>query len=411
MKRVEFFTYLSKPQYQVYADDSRFILLIAGRRFGKTFLSAYKMRQWAKKPNSLFGYVAPSYRMAKGIFWAILLSIIPQSMIEACEKSSLIIKLINNAEIRLFGAQNYDSIRGLGFDGVIIDETKDVPREAWYEVIRPALSDRDGKALVIGTPRGRSDLLFDIYSSEHFKKYHFRTIDGGWVSQEEIEQAKRELDERTFKQEYEAEFVDETGMVYYAFSDENLTEYEPQKNLPIFLTWDFNVGERPMSCILLQEKDGKVYAFKEFVYFNSNTHYTAEAVGEYLRKEKFKGEIWVTGDYTGNAMKSSATKSDYEVILQTLRGFGFSPRLKIRPVKSIKNRVAMLNGLFCNTLGERRLFVDKQKCKRLIDDLRRVVWREDGVSLDDRNPERTHPSDALSYYAYNFSKSVIVDVI
>ena len=410
MKQVEFFTFLSKPQYQIYSDDSRFILLIAGRRFGKTFLSAYKMRKWALKPHSLFGYIAPSYRMAKGIFWAILLSLIPQKMIESYEKNALVIKLINNTEIRLFGAQNYDSIRGLGFDGVIIDETKDVPREAWYEVIRPALSDRYGKALIIGTPKGRSDLLFDIYTSEQFKKYHFRTIDGGWVPQEEIEQAKQELDERTYRQEYEAEFVDTTGMVYYAFSDENIREYQPEKTLPVYLSWDFNVGERPMSCILLQEKEDKVFAFKEFVYFNSNTHYTAEAVAEYLKKEKFKGEIWVTGDYTGNAMKSSATKSDYDVIQQILRSYGFHSRVKIRPVKSIRNRVAMLNSYFCNTLGERRLFITPE-CKRLIDDLRRVVWREDGVSLDDRSPERTHPSDALSYWTYNFSRKTLVDII
>ncbi|MCX7909596.1 MAG: terminase family protein [Ignavibacteria bacterium] len=405
-------TKLSVNQAEVYKDNNRYVVLIAGRRFGKTTLAGYIMRKWVlQKARGLFAYIAPTWRMARNIFWELFLNLTPKQLIKRVYKNSLELLMINDTVLRLYGAQNYDAIRGEGFDGVILDETKDVPREAWFEVVRPALSDKKGKALIIGTPQGRNDLLYDIYSQPNFTKYHYTTLEGGWVTPEEIEQARNELDERTFKQEYEAEFVDTTGLVYYAFSDANIVDYKWNPSKEIYMTWDFNVGEKPMSCILLQE-DGKgnVFAFQEFIHINSNTFYTAKVAADWLKKNGFSNKVFVTGDFSGNKLSSSATRKDYEIILDTLKESGIQGFLKIRPVKSIKARVITLNSYFCNTNGERKLFVTPN-CKRLIKDLQQVLWNENGITLDDRNPERTHPSDALSYYTYNFSNIKTIDII
>lgn len=407
--RIQVETKLSQPQFEVYNSNSREVLLVAGRRFGKTTLAAYIMRKWAMSQKGLYAYVAPTWRMAKNIFWELFLSIIPKQLMQQYFRNSLEVRLRNGSIVRLYGAQNYDAMRGEGFDGVIVDETKDIPYGAWFEVIRPALSDRKGKAFVIGTPQGRTDLLYEIFTQPNFQKFHYTTIQGGWVSPEEIEQAKAELDERTFRQEFEAEFLDTTGLAYYAFSDENIQEYHWNPASDVYMTWDFNVGQKPMSVILVQQdQHGFYHAFQEFVHINSNTFYTAKVAFDWLKKHNFSGTIFVTGDYAGNRLTSTASKKDYEIIVEIARENGFPVYLKTRPVRSIRNRVAMLNAYFCNSRGERKLFVDPS-CKRLIADLRQVVWNENGVTLNDLNPERTHPSDALSYFVWNFSIAKIVE--
>jgi len=402
--------FLSEKQNLIYEDNSRFIVLVAGRRFGKTTLATYIMRKWAFTKAGKYAYISPTWKMSRSIFWEPLLEKIPPEYIKNALKNTLELYLTNGSIIKLYGAQNYDNIRGEGFDGVIIDECKDIPREAWFEVVRPALTDKKGRALIIGTPQGMNDLLFDIWNQEDFKKYKFTTAEGGWVTDEEIEKARKELDERTFRQEFEAEFIENAGNVYYAFSTENIQDYKFNPSEDVYLSWDFNVGERPMSCILLQRNGDKVYAFHEFVLKQTNTHEMVQIVASWLKEQNTTGKIWITGDYAGNKMTSSATRSDYDIIISTLRERGFQAWTKVKPVRSIRARVIALNSYFCNTQGERRLFVSP-KCKKLIEDLKYTLWKENGAELDDRNPERTHPSDALSYYVYNFGETRSIEIL
>jgi hypothetical protein len=330
----------------------------------------------------------------------LLIRYIPKPTILELNKTDLIFKLKNNSEIILAGANNYDSLRGLGYDFAAIDEVKDVPAEAWFEVIRPALSDKQGSALICGTPYGKSNWFYDIHTDSIFSSYSFKTIDGGWVKAEEIESAKNEMDIRTFRQEFEASFESIGASVYYTFSDYNITNVSFNPSVETHLCWDFNTGEKPMSCLISQHYDNKVYIPKEFIYHYSNTQGMCEAVYRWLIDNNFTGNLTITGDNTGHFNKSAASRSDYQIIEQWFKNFkGYD--VKTRAVKSIRDRVASLNSMLENANGEHRLFIDKS-CKYLIDDLRRVEWRENGTQLDDRDPERTHPSDALSYDTYNF---------
>lgn len=388
---------------RVFNDTSRFICLIAGRRFGKTYLLAYLiLKNLLKQSNSEILYLAPTYQMAKRVMWRYLSKVIPSYLVKEKVMSDMQITLHNGSTVYLGGSQNYDSYRGLGLDYALLDEGANINEEAWEEVVRPSLSDKQGGAIIAGTPEGKQNWLYDITLTPSFKTYQYTTLDGGWVSPEEVEYAKKQLDERTFRQEYLASFESWLSTVYYAFSDANKKAVGFNPEADTYLCWDFNVGECPMACILVQyQKDGTLGAVKEFVYPNSNTDEVCQVVKSYFDKNGFCGNLGITGDWAGRRRESSASFTDYQIIDYYFKNYqGYHK--KVRPTISVKDRVMALNSLLKNYAGEVRMYINSEECPSLINDLNRVEWKASGVKLDDSNPILTHPSDALSYFAYNY---------
>lgn len=396
-------TILKQCAWGVFNDDYRFICLIAGRRFGKTYLLAYLiLKNLLKKSNAEILYLAPTYQMAKRVMWRYLIRIIPEMLIKEKVLSDMQITLCNGSIVYLGGSQNYDSYRGLGLDYALIDEGADVESAVWSEVVRPALSDKQGSAIVAGTPEGKHNWLYELTLDKTFKTYQYTTMDGGWVDEEEIEQAKEQLDERTFRQEYLASFESWLSTVYYAYSEANNCNIEFNPELDTYLCWDFNVGECPMACILNQkQKDGTYVCVQEFVYPHSNTDEVCQAVVQYLDNQNYKGPIYITGDWAGRRRESSASFTDYQIIDHYFKNYKDYSK-KIRPTLAVKDRTSALNALFKNYKGEIKQYINASRCPKLVDDLLRVEWKSSGVKLDDTNKELTHPSDALSYFAYNY---------
>lgn len=196
-------------------ESHRFSVIVMHRRAGKTVLVLMHMLMaavLAKRPNMMFGYVAPYRNQAKSIAWGMLKhfsSPVPGRQVNEAELS---ITLPNNAVMRVFGADNADALRGLRFDGVILDEVAQMRPDVWEEVVRPALSDRQGWAVFIGTPKGIN--LF----SELYEQGRRDASPGGWFSAmlrvdetgalppEEIEKLRREMSDKAFRQEYLCDF-------------------------------------------------------------------------------------------------------------------------------------------------------------------------------------------------------------
>jgi hypothetical protein len=326
------------------------------------------------------------------------------------------VELIQGARISLFGAQNYDSIRGQGFDHFETDEFQDCPPDAWPEVIRPALSDRRGSAGFKGTPKGRANWSFDMWEfagkTPGWSRYRFTTIEGGLVVPEEVALARAHMDERTFRQEYEASFESSGSLVYYTFDDDSIAQHSFDPTAPTVMTWDFNRTDiKPMCCLLVQSTNGQpiggndtTYAMtKEFVFPNTNTDEMCKTVDKWLKEQGFSGPLFVAGDYAGSRRESSASHSDYQIIAHHFGNYpGYYRKNPVsKPTRSIEDRVASLNSLFRSMDGRRRLWVDPS-CKNTIEDLRRTEWKENGVGLNDDHGRRTDESDALSYFGYNF---------
>ena len=182
---------LTKPQKNVIKDDSRFRVLITGRRFGKTFVAINEIAKFASIPNKKIWYVAPSYRQAKAICWGVLKEkMIYHKWVKSINHSDLTLTLKNNSQITLRGSDNESSLRGVGLNFLILDEFQDINKTAWYEVLRPTLSDTEGHALFCGTPRGFGNWSYDLYkmgeNNKDWKSFQYTTLEGEQVSEDEI---------------------------------------------------------------------------------------------------------------------------------------------------------------------------------------------------------------------------------
>ena len=217
---------LTGPQTEVFNHPARFRMLAAGRRFGKTHLSLVQLIVWAAaKSGSLNWYLAPTYRAAKSIAWRQLKAMVPKELFADKNEVDLSIELINGSRIELKGGDRYDSLRGNSLSNVILDEAAYIPQDCWEMVIRPALADQRGDAIFISTPAGRNffhDWFEQAESEPDWQTFKYNTIEGGNVPEEEVELARRTLDERTFKQEFLASFESFAGLVFPEFNDENI---------------------------------------------------------------------------------------------------------------------------------------------------------------------------------------------
>jgi len=192
-------------QAQVHRGLKRFGVIVAHRRWGKSVLSVNELIDRALRDETgsgRYGYVAPFLKQAKEIAWSYLKHFtrdLPQVSIHEAE---LAITLHNGSRIRLYGADNPDSIRGTYFSFVVIDEVADMKPEVWGEIIRPALMDRKGGALFVGTPKGQNLLaeLFFRQDDDWFRAL-YRVDETGLIDDEELELARSSMSEAQYNQE------------------------------------------------------------------------------------------------------------------------------------------------------------------------------------------------------------------
>lgn len=200
-------------QKEVMHFKSRFKVIVAGRRWGKSKLAAVSLVQAAaSRAKSLVWYVAPTYGMCKSIMWPDLIEIIPKKWIRKSNETIQFIELVNGSRIELKGCDKPDSLRGVGLHFLVIDEAQDIKKETWTTVLRPTLSDKQGGALIIGTPKG-FNWLYDVYQEGQkpvnrknglWASWQFPTMTSPFIPPEEIEAAKRDMDEKVFNQEFNA---------------------------------------------------------------------------------------------------------------------------------------------------------------------------------------------------------------
>lgn len=199
-------------QQEVFGDKTRFKVIVAGRRCGKSRLSAVSLLiEGLKCPKgSAVMYVAPTQGQARQIIWDLLLDL-GREVIASTHVNNLDITLINGAKIYVRGSDRPDTLRGVSLTYLVLDEVADIKPDTWEKVLRAALSDKKGNALFIGTPKGRN-WFFDMYNlgdsgeDEDWKSWHFTTKDNPLIDPKEIEAAKKTLSSFAFKQEYEASF-------------------------------------------------------------------------------------------------------------------------------------------------------------------------------------------------------------
>ena len=423
---------LKPPQWEVFNCGSRFRILVAGRRFGKTYLALVELCRSAWGPGRIAWYVAPRYKQAKRIAWNPLKQMTRPYWASKPNETDLRIDLVTGGTICVRGADNYDSLRGEGLDFLILDEYAAMSPAAWTEVLRPALADRQGQALFIGTPRGYNhfyDLYAAVQGQSNWKTFQFTTEEGGNVSKSELSSATHELDERTYRQEFQARFENLTsGLVYYAFErSSNVADVEYKQGVSLCWSLDFNIN--PMCSIIAQiaeraprvdnrwftaireseeQPTRRLQVIDEIVLPDAHTNAACQAFLErtanLLDREYGRVRVDVYGDATGDSRRSSATRTDWQLVRDFFQSYSdrFEAFFHVRSTNpAVRDRVNAVNARLCNQAGSRGLFIHS-RCRQLIQDFERVQWKTDAHGnpmneIDKSDPMRTHLSDALGY--------------
>lgn len=235
--------------------SKRWTCIVAHRRAGKSVACVMDLITRAlatSKEHARYAYLAPFYSQAKAVAFDYLKRFSEPVRQGPPRESELSVTLVNGATIRLFGADNPDALRGQYFDGVVLDEVGDMRESVWKEVIRPALSDRLGWAVFIGTPRGRNH-FFDVY--ENAKRdpdwlcLTLRASETGLINPAELADARRQMSDSAYRQEYECDF--DAPILGAIYADElmrcaeegRITKVAHEPLLPVHTAWDLGMSD------------------------------------------------------------------------------------------------------------------------------------------------------------------------
>lgn len=410
-----------EQQFRLWNSRARFNVVAAGRRSGKTERAKRKLVRaaisFSRFSNGKFIAAAPTRDQAREIYWDDLKQLSPPELIADISESHLYIEYINGARLYVIGMDKPHRAEGTAIDGAVLDEYADMKATAWKNSIRPSLSTmgRLGWAWFIGRPRGRNH-FYDIFQNYLTKRnwasftWHSATV----IDAAEVAEAKEDLDERTYNQEYGAEFLDFAGRIYYPFGSTTHCDKEVEYNpaLPLFLCFDFNI--EPGVCGIVQEpmytgrlanvdREKPISAVVSEVHIkqNSNTVRVCRKIREDWGHHP--GDVFLEGDATGASGGSAKVRgSDWDIILQELRPV-FGNRLKLRvPAENPRERVRVnaVNSRLQSADGTIRLVVNPVKAPYTVKDFEGVTAIEgtNGEIDKDSAPELTHLTDGIGYH-------------
>lgn len=422
-------------QAKLWVSQSRFNIVYAGRRSGKTEIEGKRKACLAALEGNrgLYpdwrGFVsAPTRDQAKRIYWEDLKRLLPEPLrAKPVSESRLIIYVWNAygtiSELHCLGMDKPERVEGSPWDWGLLDEYGNMKEETWGAHVRPALSDRKGRCSFIGVPEGRNHyyrLVKDAEANPHKDKrgnklwatFHWLSED--ILDDDEIIQAKQDLDELTYEQEYCGSFVIFSGLAYYKFNSHvhvsNCKQYYDPK-APLIFCFDFNVA--PGTASIVQEMTDWPIAQvplvghtctsiigEVFIKRNSNT----EKVCDKLIQDwgDHEGLIFIYGDATGGAGGSAKVKgSDWDLVKQKLYPkFGNRLVFKVRKQNPReRRRINAVNSRLMSMTGDIHTQVDAT-CINMIKDFEGVKILEGSIGEIDKkdDPTLTHLTDGFGYY-------------
>lgn len=366
----------ARPSFLPYLNrTARWSSIVAHRRAGKTVacvmdLIARAAKHQGREPR--FAYVAPTYGQAKDVAWSYLkeyTQAIPG--IERMETDLSVTLPTNKARIRLYGADNYDRLRGLYLDGVIIDEAGDIDPRAWPEVIRPALSDRKGWATFIGTPKGRN-AFYDMHTaarnSDDWYSDDLKASTTGIIDELELADARKSMTAEQYAQEYECSFQAAIVGAFYgremeiAEADGRVGRVPHERAADVFACWDLGIADS--MAIWIGQIIGKEW---HWINYYEATGYALDHYVEWIKALPYKvHEHFLPHDgearelQTGKSRKQFLEDRDFNV--------------------TIVPRHEPMDGIDAARVRFNRMWFDAEKCARGIDCLR--MYRSE---YDDKN--------------------------
>ena len=383
-------------QLDVHKNKKRFSVLVCHRRFGKSVLSINELIKTAcDKPRSLCAFVAPTYRQGKSIAWEYLkYYTTPLLKIGGTRnESELRIDLFNGSRIQIFGADNPDSIRGMGFDAVVLDEYAIMAPRVWTEIIRPAIADKLGWVLFIGTPMGHNQ-FWEVYDyalrgrDDWYAKL-YRASDTKVIPEKELEEARAIMTPEQYEQEFECSFTAAVSGSYYgrlitkADKDGRITDVPVDDNVGVETWWDLGIGDS--TAIWFAQRVG------EEIHLIDYYETSGESLAHYADVLADKGYAYSShiAPHDIMARELGTGKSRLEVANELGIDFDIAPKLEVdHGIESVRNTLP-------------NCWFDRKKCKQGLDALRqyRKQWDEKNQTFKNKplHDWCSHASDAFRY--------------
>ena len=390
--------YVARPAFVSFHERrDRWSCIVAHRRAGKTVACVADLVLGAlqtSKPNARYAYIAPLYVQAKDVAWAYVRQFAGSVPGASFNEAELRADLPNGSRIRLYGADNYDRLRGLYLDGVVLDEYADMPPAAWGEVIRPALADRQGWAVFIGTPKGRN-AFFDVYERSKIEPDWFalmlRASETGLLPESELAAARAEMTPEQYAQEFECSFEAAIMGAYYgremaeAEMAGRITAVTYEPKLDVHTAWDLGMGDST-SIWFWQIAGGEIRVIDHYeAHGQALPHYAAVLASKPYRY----GWDYVPHDARVRELGTGRTR------VETLRSLGRKPRLV--PGHEV------MDGINAARLTIPRCWFDADACRDGLEALRQYRADFDDKARVFRDKPKhdwtSHTADAFRYLA------------
>lgn len=400
--------YLPREQFLSFHNrQQRFACLVCHRRAGKTVASIHDLQRGALRsanPSPRFAYLAPYRSQAKAVAWDYLRkATAPLADLGASlHESELRADYHNGGQVRLYGADNADALRGIYLDGVVLDEFADMDPRVWPEIIRPALADRKGWAVFIGTPRGKN-AFYDIWKDSQEKSDWFslmlKASETKLIDAEELQAAKSAMTEEQYAQEFECSFDAAIQGAYYgrqmaaAESEGRVcgVPYEPSSM--VWTAWDLGIGD-PTAIWFAQRVGREVHIID---YYESSGVDLAHYVSALQQKSyQYAGHIL---PHDAQAKELGTGKSRMEVLEELgLRNITIAPQHRVE------------DGISSARLMLPRCWFDAKKCDFGIEALKQYRTQYDEKRKTFSNAPlhdwTSHAADAFRYLAQTFDRVV-----
>ena len=380
----------------------RWAVLVAHRRAGKTVATICDIIRRAiveNKEDARYAYIAPYYAQAKNIAWDYLLKFAEPAIVKA-NQSELWVELVNGAKIRLFGADNPDALRGLYLDGVVLDEYADMKPRMWGEIVRPLLTDREGWATFIGTPKGHNS-FYDIYNAaQKHENWYVKTLradQSGLIPQNELLDAQSSMSSNQYEQEFLCSFEAAILGAYYGQEMRRITDLgritdiEYDDMFPCHTAWDLGFNDST-SIWWFQVVHGEIRVLD---HHSSNGQAIPYYTGLIKQKEEefgYKyGIHWLPHDARAKTLASGGKS-----IIEQL-----STKIDIKQLKIVPN-LSLQDGIQATRLALNRTWFHN-RCEEGIECLRQYQreWDDDKKVFRDRPKHdwTSHSADAMRYLA------------
>ena len=346
-------------QLELHRDPTRFKIVVGGRRVGKTicFLNE-ALRHALSQPNGFIYWVAPTYQEAREIGFDEFLAMkeVLTPAIHTIHHSRLKVVFKNGSTIYFKGSDNPDSLRGRGLTLAIGDEAAFIKKEVWSKIIRPALSDKQGKAILGSTPNGYN-WFKDVYDKgTNWSPYLWPTSLNPLITPEELLNVQSEISLDEYRQEYLAEFVTRAGRVYDEFTGSNIiSPWSPKSDeWDIYIGMDFGYAHHTAVVFMAVDRgtNNKVIQFDELYVKKTQMDDIIHSIVDKLTAHKLSLKFLECGytDPAGNADELSSGLSPVDM----LRNAGF--RI-VNKGSTINAGIALTRSFIKNTLGVNRFFV------------------------------------------------------